>query len=433
MDYKESEVGKIPVHWEIRQLSEIGEIVSGGTPNTKIEEYWNGNIPWITPKDLSGFTDRYIYSGERNITELGLENSSAKLLPRNTVLFSSRAPIGYVALAGDNLATNQGFKSIICDDKKAYPLFIYYLLKSKKNDIENIAGGSTFKEVSGKVMKEFKVQIPPLTEQKAIANILSTLDEKIETNNQINEKLEEMAQALFKHWFVDFEFPNENGEPYKSSGGEMVESVLGMIPKGWEVGKLGELVEISNKSIKPQEYPEKFFEHYSIPAFDNGRTPEIQKGEEIKSSKYVINNHMVLVSKLNPSTKRIWKPITQTNNAICSTEFIVYMAKKENILSYVFEFLNNEKFQGILTANATGSTGSRQRVKPKETLNYKVVLPPLKLMRQFSKIIEPMHLKTGSNMIENQKLKGLRDILLPKLMSGEIRVPLDDEVLSEQN
>lgn len=178
MDYKESEVGKIPVHWEIRQLSEIGEIVSGGTPNTKIEEYWNGNIPWITPKDLSGFTDRYIYSGERNITELGLENSSAKLLPRNTVLFSSRAPIGYVALAGDNLATNQGFKSIICDDKKAYPLFIYYLLKSKKNDIENIAGGSTFKEVSGKVMKEFKVQIPPLTEQKAIANILSTLDEK---------------------------------------------------------------------------------------------------------------------------------------------------------------------------------------------------------------------------------------------------------------
>ncbi|MED1421273.1 restriction endonuclease subunit S [Bacillus smithii] len=431
MDYKESEVGKIPVHWEIRQLSEIGEIVSGGTPNTKIEEYWNGNIPWITPKDLSGFTDRYIYSGERNITELGLENSSAKLLPRNTVLFSSRAPIGYVALAGDNLATNQGFKSIICDDKKAYPLFIYYLLKSKKNDIENIAGGSTFKEVSGKVMKEFKVQIPPLTEQKAIANILSTLDEKIETNNQINEKLEEMAQALFKHWFVDFEFPNENGEPYKSSGGEMVESELGMIPKGWEVGKLGELVEISNKSIKPQEYPEKFFEHYSIPAFDNGKTPEFQKGKEIKSNKYVINNHVVLVSKLNPSTKRIWKPITQTKNAICSTEFIVYMAKKGNILSYVFEYLNNEKFQGVLTANATGSTGSRQRVKPKETLNYKVVLPPLKLMQQFSRMIEPMHLEIGSNMIENQKIKGLRDILLPKLMSGEIRVPLDNNEVDQ--
>ena len=314
--------------------------------------------------------------------------------------------------------------------------WLYYYLKSPKAQeyIKVNMRGSTQQYIPLGSLRKLPIKVSAFNkEMNTITHILSTLDEKIETNNQINEKLEEMAQALFKHWFVDFEFPNENGEPYKSSGGEMVESELGMIPKGWEVGKLGELVEISNKSIKPQEYPEKFFEHYSIPAFDNGRTPEIQKGEEIKSSKYVINNHMVLVSKLNPSTKRIWKPITQTNNAICSTEFIVYMAKKENILSYVFEFLNNEKFQGILTANATGSTGSRQRVKPKETLNYKVVLPPFKLMRQFSKIIEPMHLKIGSNMIENQKLKGLRDILLPKLFSGEIRVPLDNETLAEQS
>lgn len=321
------------------------------------------------------------------------------------------------------------------DEKELDKKYLYYtLLQDNFFDyVTATSKGTKMPRGDKSAIMNYGIMLPPLYEQKAIAHILSTLDEKIETNNQINEKLEEMAQALFKHWFVDFEFPNENGEPYKSSGGEMVESELGMIPKGWEVGKLGELVEISNKSIKPQEYPEKFFEHYSIPAFDNGRTPEIQKGEEIKSSKYVINNHMVLVSKLNPSTKRIWKPITQTNNAICSTEFIVYMAKKENILSYVFEFLNNEKFQGILTANATGSTGSRQRVKPKETLNYKVVLPPLKLMQQFSRMIEPMHLEIGSNMIENQKIKGLRDILLPKLMSGEIRVPLDNEELVEQS
>ncbi|AXI38580.1 hypothetical protein CX649_02325 [Bacillaceae bacterium ZC4] len=317
------------------------------------------------------------------------------------------------------------------DPSKIDKSFLYWYLKHA--DTHSLRTGSAQPQIVIKDLEKFKIKIPPMSEQKAIAHILSTLDEKIETNNQINEKLEEMAQALFKHWFVDFEFPNENGKPYKSSGGEMVESELGMIPKGWEVGKLGELVEISNKSIKPQEYPEKFFEHYSIPAFDNGKTPEFQKGKEIKSNKYVINNHVVLVSKLNPSTKRIWKPITQTKNAICSTEFIVYMAKKGNILSYVFEYLNNEKFQGVLTANATGSTGSRQRVKPKETLNYKVVLPPLKLMQQFSRMIEPMHLEIGSNMIENQKIKGLRDILLPKLMSGEIRVPLDDEVLSEKN
>ena len=321
------------------------------------------------------------------------------------------------------------------DEKELDKKYLYYtLLQDNFFDyVTATSKGTKMPRGDKSAIMNYGIMLPPLYEQKAIANILSTLDEKIETNNQINEKLEEMAQALFKHWFVDFEFPNENGEPYKSSGGEMVESELGMIPKGWEVGKLGELVEISNKSIKPQEYPEKFFEHYSIPAFDNGKTPEFQKGKEIKSNKYVINNHVVLVSKLNPSTKRIWKPITQTKNAICSTEFIVYMAKKGNILSYVFEYLNNEKFQGVLTANATGSTGSRQRVKPKETLNYKVVLPPLKLMQQFSRMIEPMHLEIGSNMIENQKIKGLRDILLPKLMSGEIRVPLDNEELIEQS
>ena len=321
------------------------------------------------------------------------------------------------------------------DPSKVNPKFMrYYTLSNEyKGWVSSYISGSTRGNINAKTYANMKISLPPRKQQDYLVKVLSSLDEKIKTNNQINEKLEEMAQALFKHWFVDFEFPNENGEPYKSSGGEMVESELGMIPKGWEVGKLGELVEISNKSIKPQEYPEKFFEYYSIPAFDNGKTPEFQKGKEIKSNKYVINNHVVLVSKLNPSTKRIWKPITQTKNAICSTEFIVYMSKKGNILSYVFEYLNNEKFQGVLTANATGSTGSRQRVKPKETLNYKVVLPPLKLMQQFSRMIEPMHLEIGSNMIENQKIKGLRDILLPKLMSGEIRVPLDDEVLSGQS
>ncbi|MEK5272433.1 restriction endonuclease subunit S [Aeribacillus sp. FSL K6-8394] len=417
--------------WKEYRFSELVEIIGGGTPKTNVEKYWNGDIPWLSVKDFNS-DNRKIYYTEKTITKEGLKNSSTNLLEEGDLIISARGTVGALAQLGRPMAFNQS-----CYGLKAKKItsndFIYYLLKYKIREIKQNIHGSVFDTITRNTFDVLTAKIPNIKEQKAIANILSTLDEKIETNNQINEKLEEMAQALFKHWFVDFEFPNENGEPYKSSGGEMVESELGMIPKGWEVGKLGELVEISNKSIKPQEYPEKFFEHYSIPAFDNGRTPEIQKGEEIKSSKYVINNHMVLVSKLNPSTKRIWKPITQTNNAICSTEFIVYMAKKENILSYVFEFLNNEKFQGILTANATGSTGSRQRVKPKETLNYKVVLPPLKLMRQFSKIIEPMHLKIGSNMIENQKLKGLRDILLPKLMSGEIRVPLDDEVLSEQN
>ena len=235
MSFKNTDIGKIPVEWDVKMIQEIGEVISGGTPKTKEDSYWNGNISWITPKDLSSFTERFIEVGERSITEAGLKNSSAKLLPIGTVLFSSRAPIGYIAIAKKELCTNQGFKNIICDTRYSSNEFLYYMLKDKKNEIESIAGGSTFKEVSGKVVKEFKLPIPPLEEQKAIAHILSTLDDKIEVNNQINKTLENMAQAIFKQWFVDFEFPNEDGEPYKSSGGEMVESELGMIPKGWEV------------------------------------------------------------------------------------------------------------------------------------------------------------------------------------------------------
>lgn len=412
MDYKESEVGKIPVHWEIRQLSEIGEIVSGGTPNTKIEEYWNGNIPWITPKDLSGFTDRYIYSGERNITELGLENSSAKLLPRNTVLFSSRAPIGYVALAGDNLATNQGFKSIICDDKKAYPLFIYYLLKSKKNDIENIAGGSTFKEVSGKVMKEFKVQIPPLTEQKAIANILSTLDEKIETNNQINEKLEEMAQALFKHWFVDFEFPNENGKPYKSSGGEMVESELGMIPKGWEVGKLGDIISISSGK-RPKEKQADSSEKYPFPIVGAssimGYTSDFNYNEPV-----LIIGRVGTHGIIQRFTNKVW---ASDNTLVIKSK---YYGFTYNILKSIdYKSLNRGSTQPLITQ--------------KDIKNTTVLIPPSNVVNSYEDFYSSLFEKYRTNKVESDLLTKIRDSILPKLMSGEIRVPLDDEVLSEKN
>ena len=225
------------------KLSEIGQIVAGGTPKTKIEEYWNGDVPWITPKDLSSHAGMYISRGERNISQVGLDNSSAKLLPKGTVLFTSRAPIGYVAIARNEVTTNQGFKSIIVDDENDN-IFIYYLLKNNIDIIENHANGSTFKEISGSVMKSLEFGIPSLREQKAIAHILSTLDDKIEVNNQINKTLENMAQAIFKQWFVDFEFSNEDGEPYKSSGGEMIDSELGEIPEGWETVKLGDYVEV---------------------------------------------------------------------------------------------------------------------------------------------------------------------------------------------
>ena len=189
--------------WIKCKISDIGTVVGGATPSTKnIENYENGTIAWITPKDLSTFSGRYIKQGERNITELGLKSCSTQLLPKDTVLFSSRAPIGYVAIAENEVCTNQGFKSVI-PNENIDPLFLFYLLKYNKDTIESMGSGTTFKEVSGNTMKNIVVRVPiDIKTQKQIAQILGSIDDKIEGNEGINCNLEKQAQALYQELFI---------------------------------------------------------------------------------------------------------------------------------------------------------------------------------------------------------------------------------------
>ena len=176
--------------WKECTIADLGEVVGGATPSTrKPENYENGDIAWITPKDLSTFNGRFIFRGERNITEIGLKSCSTRLLPPNTVLFSSRAPIGYVAIAAKEMCTNQGFKSVIPNADTDY-MFLYYLLKYNRDSIENMGSGTTFKEVSGNTMKSIKVRVPvDKEEQRLIGAILSAIDDRIEQNTAINENL----------------------------------------------------------------------------------------------------------------------------------------------------------------------------------------------------------------------------------------------------
>ena len=177
------------VEWTECSLEEIGEIIGGATPSKKREDYYGGSIPWITPKDLSSFEGRFISRGERNITDEGFRSCSTKMLPKGAVLFTSRAPIGYVAIASQSVCTNQGFKSVVTNER-ADPLFVYYLLKHNREYIERLGSGTTFKEVSGKVMQSVKVRVPQdVHYQKKIASILDSLDSQIETNKQINDNL----------------------------------------------------------------------------------------------------------------------------------------------------------------------------------------------------------------------------------------------------
>ena len=212
-------------NWKTVKLSDIGEIVGGATPPTSREEYYNGDIPWITPKDLAGYHERYITRGERNITKEGLDACSVRMMPQNTVLFSSRAPIGYVAIAKNAICTNQGFKSII-PNNNIDSLFLYYLMIYNRDKIASMGSGTTFREVSATTMRSIEVDIPDIQTQRTISNILNSLDEKIEVNQRISDNLQQQATTLFESWFVNY-------EPWN-----------GIQPADWKNAPLGTFVEI---------------------------------------------------------------------------------------------------------------------------------------------------------------------------------------------
>ena len=361
------------------------------------------------------------------ITDEGLKNSSAKLLPKGSVLFSSRAPIGYTAIAAQELCTNQGFKSMICNQQILDNNFMFYMMNYKKNEIENIAGGSTFKEVSGKTVKEFKIPIPPLDEQKAIAKVLSDLDEKIETNNKINKKLEEMAQAIFKQWFVDFEFPNEDGKPYKSSGGEMVESELGMIPKGWEVDSLSNLVKevITGKTPstkKSENYGDKY-PFVTIPDMHNKvfvtKTERYlsEDGHKLQEKKLIPKNSIMVSCIATVGLVSISSEAVHTNQQINS---IIPNSIEEVFYFYEYLKLMEDRLKRI------GSAGSATlNVNKGEFEKIKYIYPNSRIINKYNNTVKNIYEKIKLNEIENNRLAQLRDTLLPKLMSGEIRVQID--------
>jgi len=197
-DFKKTEVGEIPVEWEVKKLGEVTEIISGGTPNTKVEEYWrNGDICWATPTDITS-SGKYIRKTEKHITEKGLKNSSANLLPIGSILMTSRATIGERCINTVPMATNQGFKSFICREQVILNEFLYYLIEIIKPIFIRLAGGSTFLEISKKQVEEQKIQVPPIEEQKKIAFILSVIDIKLEDYQTKKQKLQTLKRGLMQ-------------------------------------------------------------------------------------------------------------------------------------------------------------------------------------------------------------------------------------------
>jgi type I restriction enzyme, S subunit len=318
---------------------------------------------------------------------------------------------------------------------KVDPDFLYYFLSSPIGTalISSISEKTAASSIRKSDLGKLPIPYPPLPVQVAIGSTLSSIDDLISVLYQQNRTITEIANSLFKNWFIDFEPVKANAEGRQPFGKDkaamelfpdsLEESPIGLIPTGWKVGGLSDLATLNRYTINPQKTPKKLFNYHSIPSFDKGATPVLTFGDEIKSGKYGINKGMILISKLNPSWNRVWLiGDIDSTNSICSTEFLPIMPYSEEHQSYVYLLATSEPFRNMLQSLVTGTSGSHKRVRPDDLMNILIVIPPMEVLEKINKIVSPLLNKGMKNINKIDTLNELRDALSLRLMSGELKI-----------
>lgn len=309
------------------------------------------------------------------------------------------------------------------------PRFAYYFLK--EFGFPRYNSGSAQPSLNRNFVHPVPVDVPSLPEQRAIAHILGTLDDRIELTRRMNETLEAMARALFESWFVAFDPVRANAESRDTGlpkhvsdlfSACLVSSELGEIPEGWEVGNFGDIVQQLRDQDDPLSSPDAVFSHYSIPAFDEGQ-PRTELGASIKSLKWQVPSGTVLLSKLNPEIERVWLvDVRAGERAVCSTEFLVLRPRPPFTRDYVYCLARSPAFRKRIESLVTGTSKSHQRAQADALLSLKVILPPAPTLRLFAQAASDVLTRTLGCRRQSHTLATVRDSLLPKLISGELRV-----------
>ena len=410
------EEGQVPPDWNritVQELLEDGslELVQDGNHGgnyPKQDEFADAGIPLITGADIEG--------GVVNLRTCKLLNPdrAAKLrigfAKTGDVLLSHKGTMGKTAIvpviATPYIILNPQLTLYrVSEDSVLDRHFLKYFFDSAlfQSFLTRISAISTISTLSLGVQKQLEICFPSKTEQRAIAHILGTLDDKIELNRRMNETLEAIARALFKSWFNDTDETE--------------------IPRGWREGKVEELATLSRETIDPSEFPNETFDHYSIPAFDEGRLPKAEPGGQIQSNKFIVPANAVLLSKLNPRIPRVWLPsISKSHRSICSTEFLVAIPQPGVSREYLYGLFSSQSFLELFSTLVTGTSGSHQRVKPEYLTAIDMLTPPKKLIGRFTETVAPIYQRTAQNIEESRTLSTLRDTLLPKLITGELRI-----------
>ena len=382
------------MEWKEVRLGDVcTRVCSGGTPKSTNLSYYGGEIPWLNTKEIDF---NRIYSTEKTITDSGLNNSSAKWIVPNTVTVAMYgATAGKSCIVKVPMTTNQACCNLTINDEVADYEFVYYTLKNDYTTLASLANGGAQQNLNAQIIKDYVLKMPSLADQRRIASILSSLDRKIELNNKINADLEEMAQAIFKNWFVDF-------EPFKD--GKFVDSELGMIPEGWKVGTLGELCNFKRgKNLLTKN------------AIDEG-VPVVAGGLEPSCYHNIANTGAPVItvsgSGANAGFMRmyhvpVWASDCSFIDISCENFYFVYCFLKVN--------------SKLLKHAQTGAV--QPHVKPSDIHDFELVIPDKESIYEFQDKAKPFFDKIAAIQKENSRLSLLRDTLLPRLMSGEIEVP----------
>lgn len=401
------------------ELSQVISDIAAGPfgSNLKVECFVPTGFPIIDGANLKGFkvTDNIT----KFVTEEKAQSLHRSIAHRGDVVVTISGTIGQIAYIPEDseydayLVSQRQFRVTFDDTQVFVPYLVYYFHTAQgQHQILSFANQTGVPALSQplKNFKKITIDLPPLEEQRRIAGILGSLDDKIELNRRINANLEAQAQALFRSWFVDF-------EPFRD--GPFVDSELGKIPQGWKVETLSNLATVIKKGITPSN--SETYSHYSIPAYDDAHFPEKQSGGTIKSGKYIVYNNSILLSKLNPRIKRLWFIKTAEENAICSTEFIPIQTKDTELISFVFYLIDSDIFYQQALSLVNGATGSHQQFHAEDIMQIPFAWNKDAAI-DFAQKANCILQKIEDNIRENQNLSALRDTLLPKLMAGEITI-----------
>ena len=428
---------------EFRQmpLSELAEPILGGTPSRLVPKYWNGGVKWATAKDIAANPGRYLFDTNETISEMGLQKSRAKLLPPETIVITARGTVGAIVQLGEEMACNQTCYGLL-PKQDIYQGYLYYALKNSINEIKSLSYGTVFDTITMKTFDSLFIPTPDLSNQKAIAAILGALDDKIELNRKMNQTLEEMARAIFKCWFIDFDPVR-----YKATGQEppgLAPHIADLfpdklrktdgseLPDGWHSTNLSDIVHVNPPRKVPKGALATYLDMANMPT--QGPSPLSWTKRHFSSGMKFINGD-TLVARITPCLENgktaFIDFLDKDETGWGSTEYIVL--RPHDPIPPVFAYLlaRNNSFRSYAIQQMSGSSG-RQRVTAKSISMFKVSVPNKenKIFDVFGKVVNSLFDKISNNMQQIRTLTEIRDTLLPKLISGELRVPDAERIAS---